>query len=122
MLADSMCYCLRIQQLSNLPIMSTVRYGSSFELQLRITLFDEMTGVFYGNTCHSDSIPLAQLQQANKGAEAAVQDQSEAPGVDVDFHFDVYFHSAVSDPRCMAVVRFTLQHSYNHLVFGQLLG
>lgn len=97
-LSESASYRLRIQSVSNLPPLSQATYGVTYELQLAVSLFDESLGVFYGNTCYSPSDVPEQQQQPADAADGAV------PRVGVDFCFDVFFHSTISDPQCMAVV------------------
>jgi hypothetical protein len=46
-------------------------------------------GTFYGNTVYSMSDAYDRNRAAQRNA------------IDLDFSFDVYYHTAVSDPRCM---------------------
>jgi hypothetical protein len=76
---------------------SGVKYG----LQLGVTLFDEAVGQHYGSTCYS-------LTESLQGQEEQQQADADAAGVSsgpsVDFSFDVFFHTAISDAHCMGVV------------------
>jgi nephrocystin-4 len=78
-------YRLRIQQVVDLPMKQV--QDRTFEFQLAVTLYDEALGVFYGNTCYSMHNPCNHKGAADPGV------------VDLNFSFDLYFHSAVSDPR-----------------------
>jgi nephrocystin-4 len=94
LLAESACYRLRIHSISNLSQLLARRNAdsdSNFELQLGISLFDEAAGAFYGSTCYSP-------------ADIHTQQQQQQAAASCDFCFDVFFHSTISDPRCMAVV------------------
>lgn len=92
-------YRLRIATLNNvpmaaLPVPPAAAAGGAinFDLKLSVSLYDEALGTFYGCTCYS--LPSnADLRGALQQGVASLQ-----------FNFDVYFHSRVSDPRCMAVV------------------
>jgi nephrocystin-4 len=98
LLPEPTCYRLRIGSISNLPqLLARTNGGSSssssnFELRLGVSLYDEAAGACYGNTCYSQAdVPKQQQQQQHDDASC-------------DFCFDVFFHSVISDPRCMAVV------------------
>lgn len=100
LLQDSACYRLRLLHVDNLPAphqSSGVKYG----LQLGVTLFDEAVGQHYGSTCYSLIEHLQGQEERQTDADAAVVSSSEPS---VDFSFDVFFHSAISDAHCMAVV------------------
>jgi len=86
---ESVCYRLRVLQVDNLPP-PQLSSGASYGLQLGVSFFDETLGQFYGNTCYSLDENLQHDQPA------------------VDFSFDAMFHSSISDPNCMAVVRHTV--------------
>lgn len=94
-LPQPVCYRLRILGVSGVP---QPQCGSSsqgaasqcYELQLGVSLFDESLGVFYGSTVLSAAEPLP---------TAAARDAAA-----VAFDYNVFFHSEISDPRCMAVV------------------
>ncbi|PNH02424.1 hypothetical protein TSOC_011594, partial [Tetrabaena socialis] len=90
-LPETKGYRLRIIKVSDVPINATFD-GRTFEFQLSVSLYDEGYGTFYGNTCYSmpDTYDRGRAQQRN--------------AIDLDMSFDVYYHTAVSDPRCMAVV------------------
>lgn len=104
MLPESTCYRLRVQNVSNLPPLSQVTAGVSYELQLGVSLYDESLGVFYGNTCYSPCDTPKQQQQNT------VTGDGTATGGGIEFCFDIFFHSAISDPRCMAVVSLSATH------------
>jgi nephrocystin-4 len=95
LLPEPTCYRLRISSISNLPqLLARTNGGSSssnFELRLGVSLYDEAAGAFYGNTCYSQ-------------ADAPKQQQQQHDADSCNFCFDVFFHSVISDPRCMAVV------------------
>jgi nephrocystin-4 len=84
--------------------------GMLYGLQLGVNLYDEALGQFYGNTCYSMVEPLQDVQQQQEQQQQEQQQQqehlAEAPGQHppVDFSCDVMFHSAISDPHCIAVV------------------
>ena len=93
--------------MNDLPIHTTYD-GRTFEFQLGVSLYDEAYGTFYGNTCYSMSDGYDRNRAAQRNA------------IDLDFSFDVYFHSAVSDPRCMAVVEvIMLERMLDGVVKGQ---
>jgi nephrocystin-4 len=97
LLPEPTCYRLRIDSISNLPqLLARANGGSSsssnFELRLGVSLYDAAAGAFYGNTCYSQAdVPKQHHQQQHDAASC-------------DFCIDVFFHSVISDPRCMAVV------------------
>jgi hypothetical protein len=100
LLQDSACYRLRVLHVCNLPApqqSSGVKYG----LQLGVTLFDEAVGQHYGSTCYSLVEPL----QGPKEQQAVDADAGgDSSGPSVDFSFDVFFHTVISDAHCMGVV------------------
>lgn len=90
-----------------MPINTTFD-GRTFEFQLSVSLYDEAYGTFYGNTCYSmcDTYDRGRAAQRN--------------AIDLDMAFDVYFHSTVSDPRCMAMVEVILvERMLDGVVHGQ---
>ncbi len=90
-----------------MPINTTFD-GRTFEFQLGVSLYDEAYGTFYGNTCYSlsDTYDRGRAQQRN--------------AIDLDMSFDVYYHTSVSDPRCMAVVEvIMLERMLDGVVKGQ---
>jgi hypothetical protein len=87
------------QQQQQQPAGSHALSSGGFEFQLGVSLYDESLGSFYGSTCYSMVQPAAAQGGAN-GAAAAVSSGQ----LQVDFMFDVYFHSRTVDPHCMAVV------------------
>lgn len=100
-------YRLRILKVSDMPINTTFD-GRTFEFQLGVSLYDEAYGTFYGNTCYSlsDTYDRGRAQQRN--------------AIDLDMSFDVYYHTSVSDPRCMAVVEvIMLERMLDGVVKGQ---
>lgn len=100
-LPETQGYRLRILRVSELPNQALLS-GSTYEFQLGISLYDENLGAFYGSTCYSLHDAPSTLQPGAAGAATA--EGGPQPRVDVDFSFDVYYHSAISDPSCMAVV------------------
>eukprot|EP00878_Enallax_costatus_P044973 GHUV01053787.1.p1 GENE.GHUV01053787.1~~GHUV01053787.1.p1 ORF type:complete len:157 (+),score=39.87 GHUV01053787.1:105-575(+) len=96
---ESACYRIRIQSVSNLPPINQACYDATYELQLGVSLYDEALGAFYGNTCYSPSDVLTHQHQQTAAAVAG-----HGADVAMEFNFDVYFHSVVSDPQCKAVV------------------
>ncbi|KAG2438730.1 hypothetical protein HXX76_005275 [Chlamydomonas incerta] len=106
-LPETKGYRLRILRVSDLPINTTFD-GRTFEFQLSVSLYDEGYGTFYGNTCYSlsDTYDRGRAQQRN--------------AIDLDMSFDVYYHTTVSDPRCMAVVEvIMLERMLDGVVKGQ---
>ena len=111
--ASPSVHALRSQQQQQQPGALEALSGGGFEFQLGVSLYDESLGAFYGNTCYSMVQPAAA-----RGVESAsLAASTGAPGagvqaavgkvageVQVDFMFDVYFHSRTVDPHCMAVV------------------
>lgn len=71
--------------------------GTLYGLQLGVSLYDEAVGQCYGSTCYSMVEPLQQQQQQLTDAEGS-------SSAFLDFAFDALFHTAISDPHCMAVV------------------
>jgi hypothetical protein len=90
-----------------------------------VSFFDESLGAFYGATCRSPPetpLPAAPRHSvagaagagaaAGEGGAGAVtpgspagdQQQRGQPALDVEFGFDVFYHSQISDPHCIAVV------------------
>lgn len=100
LLTQSVGYRLRLLGITGLrqPLLASVGAAggnaAACEMQLGVTLYDETTGRFYSTTVFSPPEPLSLL---NDGTEEHDDEQQLA--------FDVFFHSAIADPRCMAVVR-----------------
>ncbi|GLC73822.1 hypothetical protein PLESTF_001424700 [Pleodorina starrii] len=106
-LLETQGYRLRILKVSDMPINTTFD-GRTFEFQLGVSLYDEAYGTFYGNTCYSMSDTYDRGRAAQRNA------------IDLNLSFDVYFHSTVSDPRCMAVVEIImLERMLDGVVKGQ---
>eukprot|EP00775_Hariotina_reticulata_P006048 gene6048-6286_t len=92
-----------------LPLLSPVT-GTFCEVQLGVSLYNEALGTFYGNTCYSQLDPPQQqiLQEAAAAAET------------MECCINVYFHSCIADPHCMAVVEVILvQHEANGMFQGR---
>lgn len=95
---------LKLQHVRALPVPPGVRtltnlvpeMATPAELQLSVSLFDEASGTFFGNTCHSARAPI--------GGPAA-----GGAAMDVPLDMDVHFHTTVSDARCVAVVELILR-------------
>eukprot|EP00955_Chlamydomonas_euryale_P068189 360045-Chlamydomonas_euryale.AAC.13 len=68
--------------LQDLPL-STTYDGRTFEYQLGVSLYDEAYGTFYGNTVYSMSDAYDRGRAAQRNA------------IDLDFSFDVYYHTKV---------------------------
>ncbi|KXZ51260.1 hypothetical protein GPECTOR_13g747 [Gonium pectorale] len=106
-LLETQGYRLRILKVSDVPINTTFD-GRTFEFQLSVSLYDEAYGTFYGNTCYSMSDTYDRGRAAQRNA------------IDLDMSFDVYYHTTVSDPRCMAVVEvIMLERMLDGVVKGQ---
>ncbi|GFR44041.1 hypothetical protein Agub_g5201 [Astrephomene gubernaculifera] len=106
-LPETQGYRLRILKVADMPINTTFD-GRTFEFQLSVSLYDEAYGTFYGNTCYSmpDTYDRGRAQARN--------------AIDLDMTFDVYYHTTVSDPRCMAVVEvIMLERMLDGVVKGQ---
>lgn len=78
-----------------------------------VSFFDEAAGAFYGATATSPAEAAAGGGQAAEEAaatavSAAAAEAAPAPAggarAAVDFGFDVFWHSRIADPRCIAVV------------------
>jgi hypothetical protein len=92
LLSESTCYRLRVMAVSGLPLLSPP--SETFcQVQLGVSLYNEALGTFYGNTCYSQPDMPQQQEEAEPGAGVAMQ-----------CCFDIFFHSCIADPRCMAVV------------------
>ena len=89
-------------------------------LHQSVSFYDESAGTFYGATCHGTPQPPYHQGGSGAGASAvggpsAGQDQADgaplagsatAPAtLAVDFDLEVFYHSRIADPRCIAVVR-----------------
>ncbi|GFH23920.1 uncharacterized protein HaLaN_21615, partial [Haematococcus lacustris] len=75
---------------------------------LGVSLYDEAYGTFYGNTVYSQGDGYDRNRAAQRNA------------IDLDFSFDVFYHTSVSDPRCMAVVEvILLERMLDGVVRGQ---
>jgi len=72
------------------------------ELQASATLFDAVTGAFYGNTCRGKPVSSASVAAAADGV--ALKPKAEAEAWDFELLDDVYFHSRISDSSCVVVV------------------
>ncbi|GIL84279.1 hypothetical protein Vretimale_15928 [Volvox reticuliferus] len=106
-LPETQGYRLRILKVSDMPINTTFD-GRTFEFQLGVSLYDEAYGTFYGNTCYSMADTYDRGRAAQRNA------------IDLDLSFDVYYHTTVSDPRCMAVVEvIMLERMLDGVVKGQ---
>ena len=106
-LPETQGYRLRVLKISDLPLHTTFD-GRTFEFQLGVSLYDEAYGTFYGNTVYSMSDAYDRNRAAQRNA------------IDLDFSFDVYYHTAVSDPRCMVSVN-TVERSIRDLSDHTLL-
>lgn len=106
-LPASQGYRLRVLRVSDLPVHTTFD-GRTFEFMLGVSLYDEAYGTFYGNTVYSQGDGYDRNRAAQRNA------------IDLDFSFDVFYHTSVSDPRCMAVVEvILLERMLDGVVRGQ---
>jgi hypothetical protein len=117
-------YRIRVMRVQSMPFKAPS--GSTFEYQLGLSLYDEAVGSFYGNTCYSlrdiskPTRPAGQGKPGAAAAAAAAAAAGDVPSVDVDFTFDVYFHTSISDPRCMAVAEvIAVQKDADGVVTGE---
>lgn len=53
-MAESIGYRLRLLHITGLPVYAME--GRTFDLRIGVTMFDQATGQFYGNTCYSAPI------------------------------------------------------------------
>uniref|UniRef100_A0A061S1B5 Nephrocystin-4-like protein n=2 Tax=Tetraselmis sp. GSL018 TaxID=582737 RepID=A0A061S1B5_9CHLO len=98
-------YRLRVVGLREVPMYAT----RVFEFRVNVTLFDERLGQFYGNTISSPTAPFQWISP---------KDSSQ--GVEVNLEFDVYFHSVVSDPSCLAVAEVVMvEKLYTGVIHGE---
>lgn len=106
MLPHTMGYRLRLAALHKLtfgPLAAEAKArGNSLEMRLGVSLYDEATGCFYGNTCNSlPCIPLPLLP-------------TPPEPVDLEIQQDVYFHTRLLDPRCLLVIEVVLVEKTEH--------
>jgi hypothetical protein len=74
------------------------------EFELGVSLYDEKLGAFYGCTSYS-------LHDVGERSSVTRQptDGKHVPGgkqgrLDISFSYDVFMHTRINDPRCVAVV------------------
>lgn len=72
------------------------------ELQASATLFDTVTGAFYGNTCRGKPVSSASIVADADGV--SVLSKAGAEAWDFELLDDMYFHSRISDSSCVVVV------------------
>jgi hypothetical protein len=122
MMSEPQGFRVRLLRVNDLPARQRP-HGGKYIFKLGLSFFDLATATFYGATCYSQpDLPVQRSLSEARSSVAASPTQGldghpagflegqgsavdvEASRVDVPFTFDVYFHTRICDPHCVAVV------------------
>lgn len=115
MLPAAVGYRLRVAGMVGIqlgPVAETVaQRGGGLELRIGVSMYDEVTGTFYGNTCSSlPSIPI------NVPADGLTADTP----LNVSIDQDVYYLSRLVDERCLVVLDIIVVESLDKVALREV--